>query len=149
MTEVKTELDNYKIWGYIVIPYEINNDFFIETEVKISEWKIKMDSINISWPNFWRWWKLNWSEIISYIKDCELFEKNLDTIIKIIWLPKQIWRFDDYYIEWFIRDKINDNYVEFWIKEITKEDIILLLSLLKNKAKEAIEKWKTLEFIWD
>jgi len=110
---------------------------------------VKIEWPWVVWPDWWRWWVLEWEQIESFIKSCKYYVGNIDEIISLVSLPLNIWVYDEYYIEWFVSDATNDNYVEAWKKEITKNDVLLLLSLLQKKAKDAQGKWVGLQFISD
>lgn len=148
MTEIKLNWENINNWWVISIPYEINHNFFVEISLKTQKQLNKLPFLNIAWPDFWRWFILKWEILNKFIKDCEYIKYNIDEIIKIIPLPKEMWKFDNYHINWFILKNELDNYIE-WSSELKKEDIILLLDLMIKKANESISKWIWLKFIWD
>ena len=99
-------------------------------------------------------------KIDKLIEDYEILEKNLDTITEFLPLPEYIWEFDGRYYEWFIsryengivspKDLTDEIYLtNYWTKEFTKEDMLLLISLIKKKALEAKKKNKNLIFSGD
>lgn len=160
---------SYKTGWFIVLPHEINNGFLWNAWRLAKEWKIKW-IINI--PSFWDFWAVEFpvEKLDKLYNDFEILEKNLDNIIKIIPLPKQIWWWESYpvgfisfykewakefkkyfpecdfeYINWIIDYK---NYVEK-PTNFTKEDMLLIISLIKKKILEAKEKWETLVFSAD
>lgn len=148
MTEVKLNWENMNNWWVICIPYEINHNFFVEIALKTQKKLNNLPHLNIAWPDFWRWYILEWEILNKYIKNCEYVKKNLDEIIKFIPMTNTIWKMDWYYLKWFISKVGLDNYFE-WENVLEKEDILLLLDLIIKKAKEAKEKWVWLQFVWD
>lgn len=150
-TTLKLIWNNYDKENYLHIPYEINHNFLFEIEKLINNWTIKLSNINIAWPDFWRGWQiLNKPNLLKFISDCDYLEKWLDEIIKIVPLPEEIWKFDDGYVEWFeMNNSWHDFYIPSWIKKVNKNDIIILLWLMKKIAKKALEKWTWLQFVWD
>jgi len=149
MTEIKLKWENTSNGWIIAIPYEINHNFILKYQILANAWKQVEEKILVAWPDYGKGYVLEWKQLDKYIKDCEYFKENLEEIMKKVPLPKWLWEYDDYYIEWFVSSCQNNNYVEFWKKEITKEDILVLLSLLHKKANEAKEKGVAMEFIWD
>lgn len=148
MTEIKLNWENINNWWIITIPYEINHNFFVEIALKTQNQLNNLPHLNIAWPDFWKWYLIDWEILNKFIKDCEYIKNNFNEIIKIIPLPKEVWKFDNYYIDWFVTKNNLDKYLE-WEFNLKKEDIFLLLDLMIKKANESIEKWVGLEFIWD
>ena len=166
--------NNLKDFWYIMLPHEINNEFLWNARRAVEGWKIKWAKYI---PSFWDYWDVEYSieKLSKLYKDFEILEKNLDEIIKIIPLPKTIWNFDGHYWDWYIafikwwekelkrsfpnmdNNKIKDlidekNLIDWdnnYIKTFTKEDMLLIISLIKKKILEAKEKWETLVFSWD
>jgi hypothetical protein len=136
--------------NYIAIPHEINNEFLWNARRALENWKIKWIEYIPSFNDFWAPVEYKPEELDKLYKDFEVLESNLDRIIKVVPLPKTIWNFDWYYYPWFI-DYTNDRIDRevFWIKKFTKEDMLLIISLIKKKILEAKEKWATLIFSWD
>ena len=149
MTEIRLLWETWKTGWSIYIPYEINHDFFLAIQFKIKDSMLDLERLRIAWPDYWPWWTLEWERLDKYINDCDYFQDNLDTIIQIIPLPKNMWEGDDWYMEWFIWNSKTDNSVEGENRQVSKKDIVLLLWLLKKKAQEAKEKWIPLCFSWD
>lgn len=147
-TTIKLNWENIPNWWFISIPYEINHNFFVEIALQTQKKLNNLPHLNIAWPDFWRWYVLEWEILNKYIKNCEYVKNNLDEIIKFIPLPSTIWEFDDHYINWFIFNGKFDNYIE-WKWDFEKKDILLLLDLIIKKANEAIAKWVWLQFVWD
>jgi len=166
--------DGWKDPWYIMLPHEINNEFFSPASTAAEEWKIKW--INFI-PYFWDFWDVEYpvEELGKLYKDFEVLEQNLDKITKVVPLPKTIWNFDGHYWDWYISfiewwkeqlkksfpemnnneilDLINEKNLVDWddeyIKNFTKEDMLLIIELIKKKILEAKEKWETLVFSWD
>lgn len=153
MTELKIEWSNHNIGDrYIYIPYEINHDFFLEVlQWWVKKWEIDMENIKIAWPDWWRWWKISWEMLDSFLRDCNYLKESLDLVFNSIDAPKDMWHADDGYYEWFvyIEGGKGNNYIESWTRDVTKEDIYILLTAMILLAEEARDNWMALEFKWD
>ena len=166
--------NNLKDFWYIMLPYEINNEFLFDidqyTKKNISKW----GKLNI-WVSDFKDLEFLPEKLNKLYNDFEVLEKNLDEIIKVIPLPKTIWNFDGHYWDWYIsfikwwekelkksfpnmdNNKIKDlidekNLIDWdndYIKTFTKKDMLLIIWLIKKKILEAKEKWETLIFSWD
>ena len=159
---------------YIMLPHEVNNEFLWNAWRAARAWKIRwVNDI----PSFWDFWLVKYppEKLDKLYKDFEVLEQNLDEIIKVVPLPKTIWNFDWHYWDWYIsfikwwekelkksfpnmsnkeiKDLINEKNLVDWddeyIKEFTKEDMLLIISFIKKKILEAKEKWETLVFSGD
>lgn len=138
------------IWNsYIAIPHEINNQFTFNLDKYTLNNSYKWGHLDI-WMSDHREFNIPIKKLDKLIKDYEILENNLDEVIKIIPLPKIIWKDDWYYYPWFI-DYTNDRIDReiFETKDFIKEDMLLLIKLIKGKAKEAKEKNVPLIFSWD
>jgi len=160
----------YKTWWFITMPHEINNEFLWSASQEIKIWKINgmqsLPSLNDFWADVEFWV----NELDKLYSEFELFEKKLDEIMKIISLPKKIWwwewynkQFVFFYESWIqeakkylpylseneINDIVNRNNMIQEPTIFTKEDILLIISLIKTKILEAKEKWEALVFSWD
>ena len=163
--------DSYKNTWWVMLPYELNMEFFYKIEEYTRNNSIRYWYLNIKYNDFWADKEFQLDELDKLYNDLDVLEKNLDEIIKIIPLPKKIWVFDGYYREWFIfyrpsdlnkLKKYLDQYREWlypkyeeeklniykeWTKDFKKEDMLLIISLIKKKILEAKNKWETLVFV--
>lgn len=154
---------------YVTLPHEINNEFLWNAWRAAKEWKIK----GISYiPSFWDFWTVEFSveKLDKLYNDFEILEKNLGEIIKIVPLPKKIWWWEAYspkfIVTWEDSKKefknsfsfMDDEEIEYLIHksdiiekptDFTKEDMLLIILLIKKKILEAKEKWETLVFSAD
>lgn len=163
--------DIYKNTWFIMLPYELNIDFFYKIEEYTRNNPIKYWHLNIKYNDFWADKEFQLEKLDKLYNDFEMLEKNIDEIIKIIPLPKKIWAFDGYYRGGFIYyrpsnlNKLKvylDKYKEWlypeyeeeklniykeWTKDFTKDDMLLIISLIKKKILEGKEKWEGLIFV--
>ncbi|MCH2189079.1 hypothetical protein MK079_04610 [Candidatus Gracilibacteria bacterium] len=149
MTEIRLLGETWKTGWSIYIPYEINHDFFLAIQFKIKDSMLDLERLRIAGPDYGPGWTLEGERLDKYINDCDYFQDNLDTIIQIIPLPKNMGEGDDWYMEGFIGNSKTDNSVEGENRQVSKKDIVLLLGLLKKKAQEAKEKGIPLCFSGD
>jgi len=162
--------DTYKNWWFITLPHEINNEFLWNARISAESWQIQWIDTIPSFNDFWAPIKFSLKELDILYTNFEILEENLDEIIKVVPLPQKIWGWEWYnkqfvflYEDWIketnkylpylsnkeIQDIINR---ENMIQEPTnfkKEDMLLIISLIKKKILEAQEKWETLVFSWD
>lgn len=139
------------IWNnYITLPYEINNSFFWPLNIEMNNWGMINYWFKIRYNDFSGDVIISPEKLDQHLSAYETLEKNLDNIIKIVPLPKKVWTFDWYYYPWFIEyidDKIDrEIYGE---KDFTKQDMLLLIDLIKIKILEAKEKNVALIFSGD
>jgi len=154
----------------VTLPHEINNEFLSNAGRAARSWDIKWVSDIPSFNDFWAPVEYWVSSLDKLYQDFEVLEKNLDKIVEIVSLPRKIW-----WWEWYNRQFISFN--KDWIKEIkkyfpkiteqeisdiihrenmiqeltsfTRNDMLLIISLIKKKILEAKEKWETLVFSGD
>jgi hypothetical protein len=164
--------DYYKNTWSILMPHEINNEFLWNVWRAARDWKINWV---YSFPFFWDFARVDFSpdKLDTLYDDYEILEQNLDAIIQIVPLPKEIWQFDIWFYPWFaVYHPSNINDLKIWLDErkkwnhlpyeeekknifiddpkpCTKEDILLLIQLTKKMILDAKEKNETLCFSWD
>lgn len=128
----------------ILIPWEINNSFLapLHFSSKSKKWILPYDiflGLHDLWKVIIKFEKLN-----HYSQYLDSLEKNIDSIIKVIPLPENMWAWDGHYYEWFLSDE-KKNLVK-WFRSCKKSDILLLINLIRNKVLEAKNKQKSLIF---
>ncbi len=161
---------SYKTGWFIVLPHEINNEFLWNAWRAARDWEIHWVNNIPSFNDFWVDVEFPIEKLDNLYNDFEILERNLDGIIKIVPLPKKIWWWESYpigfisfYEEWIEEFKkyfpeSTQEYIDWIISyksyieeptQFTKEDILLIISLIKKKILEAKEKWETLVFSGD
>ncbi len=165
--------DAYKNTWSVMLPYEINNDFFIYVSLYTKKNSTSFGYLNIWMNDFWADVEFPPEKLDQLYHDFDVLEKNLDEIIKLVPLPEKIGVFDDYYYEWFTHyrpadlNKLKeylDQYKQWLYPEykedkmntyidhpdiFTPSDMLLIISLIKKKILEAKEKNETLVFSGD
>lgn len=160
----------YKIWWFITMPHEINNEFLWHASQQIKTWIINWMNNFPSFNDFWADVEFSFNDLDKLYNEFELFEEKLDEIIKIVPLPKKIWwwewynkQFVFFYEYWIeeakkylpyltdneIDDIVNHKNMVQELTDFTKQDMLLIISLIKKKILEAKEKWETLVFSGD
>ena len=160
---------NYKIWWFVTLPHEINNEFLFN-----------LDQYTKKNPTSW-WYLEVWASDFGSIEfppdkldklyhDFDILEKHLDEIIKIVPLPKVIGWWEWYhkgfvsfykegvdevrkYLPQIREDEIQDivnceNMIQQPVPFL-ESDLLLIISLIKKKILEAKEKNETLVFSGD
>lgn len=163
-----TEDEKKKKWYYaIIIPYEINHDFFIKAQILISEWKIfwiPKDDLFI-FPDYWRWIKFSWWEIDILLDKINKFEKYIDFILNIIAIPDNIWHHDNNLKIGYESIKKYNPKMKYWEDSLPyttfiktwewyylnceKRDILYILDLIRKISIRAKEMNKSLIFVWE
>ena len=157
-----------------MLSHEINNEFLIHLDIHTKNNITKWWHLDVS---FWNFANVEFplEKLDKLYRAFDILEKNIDEIIDMIPLPTKIWEFDWYYWDWYvsvlewwtkdfkkyfpdIRDEKIETMIKNWnlvdneenyIKNFTKKDMLLIISLIKKKILEAKEKWETLVFSGD
>jgi len=167
--------DHTKNFWQIMLSHEINNEFLFDLDQYTKNNIIKWWHLDI-WLSDFNDVEFPLEKLDKLYNDFDILEKNIDEIIWMIPLPKKIWGFDWYYWDWYVSilewwkqdfkkyfpevsDEKIENMINYWnlidnvpdnyTKNFTKQDMLLIISLIKKKILEAKEKNETLVFSGD